>query len=386
MHKQKILIYIDNLERLFFYQKIMSSYGASQFIVITNKLSVYLKIKPLLQVCLLTRNTKEHKLKIDCNRTLSVRGGYHPVSRCEDISNSVLNALDTTFANEDIGLVLVWNGTTTIGYTIGEYCRQNHIPVKFLELSNLPGKIFADVLGVNAASKLYQSPTMLDCMDVPETEYEAWKSVYLQSRQNVPKQAANRSKIRFAMIYDYIGYYVLGYLREDYRNPIIRIWHKLKNKKMTCSPKIDLSKEFFFFPLQVSNDSQILLNSDVDNIQAIEMIRSKYPSHAIVAKIHPAEENREFVKKIEKMQDQYFVLAGNDTRELIQKASKVITINSTVGLEALIYGKEVEVLGRAIYAQFDHQRLKAYICRYLINTDYFDNEVAEKEVVRLLDE
>lgn len=67
-------------------------------------------------------------------------------------------------------------------------------------------------------------------------------------------------------------------------------------------------------------------------------------------------------------------------------SSKVVTINSTVGLEALILDKEVEVLGRAVYSHFDHERLKAYVCRYLINIDYFDDEVNPHEAARLLDE
>ena len=41
---------------------------------------------------------------------------------------------------------------------------------------------------------------------------------------------------------------------------------------------------------------------------------------------------------------------GNDTQTLIEDADAVITVNSTVGLEAILLGKPVLVLGRAFYA------------------------------------
>ena len=51
--------------------------------------------------------------------------------------------------------------------------------------------------------------------------------------------------------------------------------------------------------------------------------------------------------------------------DLIKAADRVITINSTVGMEALLYHKPVEILGRAFYQHFDNERLKKYIHHYL---------------------
>jgi len=50
----------------------------------------------------------------------------------------------------------------------------------------------------------------------------------------------------------------------------------------------------------------------------------------------------------------------------------VVTINSTVGLEALLYGKKVVSLGRCFYKEFDQARLLKYIHSFLIDgIDYF---------------
>lgn len=381
----KILIYIDNLERLRFYRKIILLYP-QKFIVITHKLSVFFTINHLVKTYLLKKTDTKHIQTVNCTLTLSVIGNYHTLEQASVISQSILHSLDTVFANEEIKLVLVWNGTTTIGYTIGEYCKQNRIPIKFLELSNLSGKIFTDPYGVNAKSSLFLHPETLDVCQVPEAEYETWKHHYLHAQVQTPKQAANRSKIRWEMIYDYIGYYFLDCLREDYRNPFARVWGKFKNKQTIDYPQADLHEEYLFFPLQVSTDSQILLNSDIDNLEAIKVIQNQHSNKKVFIKIHPAEENRAFIRRVEQLQTDRIKIVGNATKELIQNASKVVTINSTVGLEALILDKEVEVLGRAVYSHFDHERLKAYVCRYLINIDYFDDEVNPHEAARLLDE
>lgn len=100
-------------------------------------------------------------------------------------------------------------------------------------------------------------------------------------------------------------------------------------------------------------------------------------------KPHPAEENTEFIKQIESLEDIRTKIVSNDTNELIKNAKIVCTINSTVGLEAMILGKEVKVFGRALYAGFTHERLKSYICGYLVNIDYFDGEVKQSEANRL---
>ena len=65
------------------------------------------------------------------------------------------------------------------------------------------------------------------------------------------------------------------------------------------------------------------------------------------------------------------MVTGN-TFQLIKHARKVVTINSTAGLEAKIAGVETVFLGRSFYQQFNETRIKAYVLRYLCSFDYFD--------------
>jgi capsular polysaccharide export protein len=280
-----------------------------------------------------------------------------------------------------IEMVWIWNGSTPIRQNLAAFFTQHHVPIKCLEISNLPGKLFADRQGTNAASYVYAHPEILDSYGVLDEAYDSWKAHYLAQPSQV-KQAKNRHTIRYLMVLDYLGY-LIGAMREDFRDPLGVVYNKFKNHKTKPYPMGNLKEKYLFFPLQVSNDTQILYHSDLDNIGAITYLQTKYPKETIWLKIHPAEENNDFIRQIEAMQNEHLVIVSNDTRALISHAQKIVTINSTVGLEAMIMGKEVEVLGRAIYQKLDPKRLKNYIGGYLLNIDYFGKNFDKDEVLRL---
>jgi capsular polysaccharide export protein len=60
-----------------------------------------------------------------------------------------------------------------------------------------------------------------------------------------------------------------------------------------------------------------------------------------------------------------------NTTKLILGAEEVITINSTVGLEAMLLNKKVTVLGKSLYGAFSNHQAAAYVLRYLVDFDPF---------------
>ena len=80
------------------------------------------------------------------------------------------------------------------------------------------------------------------------------------------------------------------------------------------------------------------------------------------------------MKYINNLAGDDIIVTNSNTFELIQNARIVITINSTVGLEALILNKYVIFLGDTFYKNFDQERLKKYLLKYLINIEYFSND------------
>ena len=68
--------------------------------------------------------------------------------------------------------------------------------------------------------------------------------------------------------------------------------------------------------------------------------------------------------------------------ELIENSKCVITINSTVGMEAMIIGKPILILGDAIYSGFNQRRLATYIINYLLNIEYFSDDYIDWSLLK----
>ena len=92
----------------------------------------------------------------------------------------------------------------------------------------------------------------------------------------------------------------------------------------------------------------------------------------MIIKPHPAELDKTIYTRIQKQYPQAVIMNG-DTREMIRKADKIITINSTVGLESILLGKQVEFLGKSFYQYLTQKEewIPKYIMGYLVNIDYF---------------
>lgn len=387
---KNVLIYVDNYERLSFFLKI-SKYFEDKVVFITNKQSVFMRIpknynKHLITAKRLSVSDSENDPKK--LETFSTIAGYHSPAAAETISiklNMFLTALCEKIKFER---VFIWNGSTTFGTVFKDFFYKRNIKMVFFEISNLDGKIFVDKEGVNAKSFLYKHPEVLDDMKVDEQLYYEWLRNYKSDKSGQVKQAKNKSTIRLEMIIDYFGYWFRGAIREDYRNPFAILKSKLSNKIIISYESANLSKPYIFFPMQVSNDSQLALNSDYDNKDVIKELSKKYKDVDIYIKVHPAEANKAFIEDIIAFATSKanIFIVGNNTKDLIVNAEKVVVINSTVGLESLILGKDVEIYGRALYSEFNDHRLKAYIQSYLVNIDYFGDKEAEfQEVMRLID-
>ena len=116
----------------------------------------------------------------------------------------------------------------------------------------------------------------------------------------------------------------------------------------------DLSRDYFFVPFQVNFDSQVVVNSPrVNSMEALytllegalEAVVGNKPVFLI--KEHPSDA-RTYSELHSKNPNIIFV--DNNTEELIKHAKAVITLNSSVGIEAALLSKKVIVLGDACYA------------------------------------
>ena len=120
------------------------------------------------------------------------------------------------------------------------------------------------------------------------------------------------------------------------------------------SQKEELPKKFIFVPFQVDYDTQIITNSPwIKNMRELFYVVQKIAEESdyhFVLKEHPSSSINypDLQKKVEKTHNISFHNAYQ-TQELIENSSAVITVNSTVGVESLLFHKKVIVLGNAFY-------------------------------------
>lgn len=135
-----------------------------------------------------------------------------------------------------------------------------------------------------------------------------------------------------------------------------------RDKKYLPLIKGELSKKYFFIPLQTHNDFQILQHSQYGSIEKfiIEVLESfaKYANKedTLLFKHHPIDRGRKnykafIIDQAQQLQIETRILILHDIHlpTCLQHAKGTITINSTVGLSSLYHGTATITLGNAIY-------------------------------------
>lgn len=126
---------------------------------------------------------------------------------------------------------------------------------------------------------------------------------------------------------------------------------------------IDHSVPIFYIPLQLFDDANMLAYSDFDSVEdVVKYILDTVSDKGIcIFKEHPASAQREgskFANIKAKLyacmnKDNVIWLSASDCSlnnvQLFNLADCVVTVNSSVGFEALYYDKPVVVLGEAVY-------------------------------------
>lgn len=385
---KNILILIDSHERYGFFERFNSAFEELNItpVLITSLPSIYfksIKSKKITYLCkkqLLGSNNLEKKSFENC---LEYAAGIISDKLCHKIYYTTYYTAMQIFHELKIDTCLIWNGARTQSRALSDACREANIPTIFMEISNIPGKLFVDPCGVNSDSFLYKNKNTLRNTRKDEEEYEKWKIVYLENKikNHVVNQAKKVKTIKHQYIIDFILWHI-GFCQRLFGfNYVIKsLTAKFKLKKIRVKATKKIKDPFIFFPLQVNTDSQILFHSDIDNISALKCalkIGASEKSHLVV-KVHPAETDPDFIKKIQDLQLQYnFYLTNENTLKLINECKKVVTINSSVGLESIILNKAVIFLGKSIYKNINSSNISHYINSHLVNIDYFDEKKIE---------
>ena len=136
-----------------------------------------------------------------------------------------------------------------------------------------------------------------------------------------------------------------------------------KRKSHAKARDLLLSRQpYFVFPLQIENDFQIRAYSPYRSMaEAITEVMTSFAEHAppksvLVIKEHPREIawlnwRRHCLRLATELniRERILHLDGGSLDELLTNAHGVVTINSTSGLQALLLGRPLKVLGQAVF-------------------------------------
>jgi len=151
--------------------------------------------------------------------------------------------------------------------------------------------------------------------------------------------------------------FYLDYIKSeqaDRRDKSLEVRKPHRKRKDLVFDEFDFTQEYIFVPFQVNFDSQVIINSPRVNSMvelyktleaSVEKIENK--NIVFVVKEHPSD-SRTYPELHNKNTRIKFV--NESTEDLIRNAQAVITLNSSVGIEASMLGKTVFVLGNACYA------------------------------------
>ena len=203
--------------------------------------------------------------------------------------------------------VVLWNGKKLPNQIVAIVAAYLEIPVFYFEIGLLPNTTTLDAKGVNYAASIPRDKIF----------YEKMSSI-----------ESNRVKTEIAA-----------------RKP-------LKNRSKFST--IDLPERYIFVPFQVPHDTQIACYSPwIDSMEMMyEMIMNAVDKSSDKETIFVFKEHPSWKKHFEHLYNKHpraMFANGNQTVDLIKNAEAIITINSTVGLEALSLSKKVITLGEACY-------------------------------------
>ena len=223
--------------------------------------------------------------------------------------------------------IIIWGGLQLHQAVLTILAKESNISVVFLENGFLPNTTQVDLEGAN----------------------------WLSSIKNIKPDDYNHlqlDEVKLAQLFD------KEIIPREQRKSLSTTLNTKKSDELSHLPK-----EYLFLPFQVSKDSQIKLYSPwIPNmISLVESVSQalKIYNHSsekpltIVAKEHPSDFGRVNYAKHKAVWAEKGIHFANKipTSELIEKASAIITINSSVGAEAILKMKSVILLGNAAYHQ-----------------------------------
>lgn len=269
-------------------------------------------------------------------------------------ARGVLAELAAFLDDEKVGAIFVWNGSNLRGALAIYLARQRRIPVIHAEHGYLPDTTQLDLEGVNGASSMsrlaHAGAAYMPYDGGLDTGLDAEIARFRsgeRTRDVNPLPPPDLRRNLYARLVSRVSFWA-----ERRALPFIN------RLSVPTTPARKVPERYVVLPFQVRSDSQMVLHSPLygDDFEALvrdldDALSRIDPDLRLVAKFHPYElplVQRAYGHLPKRYPRVCFVSAA-PMNQLLATASAVVTINSTVGFEALILDKPVVALGRNFY-------------------------------------
>jgi capsule polysaccharide modification protein KpsS len=318
-----------------------------------------------------TNNMKQIKINNNkLNKILNIDNYY--TKKKEKILNEELSEeekkyfykyveiLEKIIKEKDIKFILMQNDTRW----------QHSLAIYVAEKMNIDYYVFE--LGLFRPNTITIDPQGVNYNNSVPRDKEFYRNINVENKFDYSKKNSDISEFeRNIIVAKYMTYYRIGEIlgKNSLENKTIslkdyfsRFYNTYLKKRKKENNSIKLPQNYIFAPFQVVNDSQTLVHSDFTNmIEFAEIViegvkeynKNNNNNLSLIFKEHPMDVGKvnydDFYEKYENDNSIFFLKQG-DTKRIIKNSDLVITINSTVGIEALEMHNKVICLGRAFYA------------------------------------
>lgn len=331
--------------------------------------------------------------------------GVSNKEKLKDITKIFLEKLKILDNNKNLDTFIMWNNNFLFDRIAFYYAQKNNKQKFILEQGSFrPFTLAVDNKGVNFESSIPKNKKFYDEILIDNKLFNNYLNQPIIAKQD-----------------DNIYYDLFDYKIKRYKKYIRSIifgdsleTKPLKINKILISEikklKFDLVKKFInfgssninikkdryiFVPFQVETDSQIIYFSPkIKTMKELVLLmdeklreyNNKFNDDLkLIFKSHPKDKriNMLEINKLINSNKNLFLVTKGDTDNYINNSELVITINSTVGIEALMKNKRVITLGKAYYniddivlKCFNYDKLPKYIDKAL--NSKFNQELLNK--------
>lgn len=151
-----------------------------------------------------------NKIHSEAEKSIEVLNGEVDLQDAIAQILSVLNKINKSKAKPD--LLIIWNGQQILGRALTLYAQISGCETSYLELSNLPNKIFCDKEGVNALSSLAKDIRVLNKYSIlPDEAHNKWIDQYiLQKQKPLPQSIKNKKHMIFGLVNRVLKFFFQG--------------------------------------------------------------------------------------------------------------------------------------------------------------------------------